>query len=203
MGWPEHIATGMVASLIQESDLDPKRKNKDSGMYGVAQWDTSRRADFKAWAGKSIYDSSLDEQLEFMNYELTKGKEQKAGALLRMAKSDKEAARIHSDKYERPSDTGKWAANVPRRELLAEILSSQQRAIGATAAMSLPTGASAAAPVTNNTSNNNAQTSTSTTEVKIGSVNIQTAATDAHGIAQDIKPALRFSFANQANTGMN
>lgn len=202
MGWSEAQAAGMVASLIQESDLNPASRNPQSDMYGIAQWDTSRRGDFKAWAGKDIKGSSLDEQLAFMHHELTKGKEQAAGALLRMAKTAEEAARIHSEKYERPSDTGLYAANVPRRQLIAGELIKQQRTANANAAMSLPSGAAAAAPVTHMISNTNAPTTTNTTEVKIAAVNIQTAATDARGIAQEIKPALRFSFAGQANTGM-
>lgn len=203
MGWSEAQSTGMVASLIQESDLDPTKRNKESGMFGIAQWDTSRRADFKAWSGKAIEGSSLDEQLAFMNHELTKGKEQRAGQLLRMTKTAEEAARVHSEKYERPSNTGPYAANVPRRQLIAGELMRQQRVASASSAMFLPSGAPASAPAVNNTNNNSHQTSTSTTEVKIANVNIQTQATDAKGIAKEIKPAIRFSFANQANTGLN
>lgn len=50
----------------------------------------------------------------------------------------------------------------------------------------------------------NSSTSTSTSDVKIGSVNIQTQATDAKGMAADAANALRakFRFSDQANSGM-
>lgn len=50
----------------------------------------------------------------------------------------------------------------------------------------------------------NSSTSTSTSDVKIGTVNVQTQATDAKGIAADMAGALRgkFHFADQANTGI-
>jgi hypothetical protein len=47
-------------------------------------------------------------------------------------------------------------------------------------------------------------TNTSTTDVKIGSITVQTQATDAAGIAKDIGGAVgSYSFVAQANTGMN
>lgn len=50
----------------------------------------------------------------------------------------------------------------------------------------------------------NSSTSTSTSDVKIGTVNVQTQATDAKGIAADMAGALRgkFNFSDQANSGM-
>lgn len=47
-------------------------------------------------------------------------------------------------------------------------------------------------------------TSTSTSEVKIGQINVQTAATDARGIARDMGGALQNNFlVSQANTGLS
>lgn len=46
-------------------------------------------------------------------------------------------------------------------------------------------------------------TNTSSTDVKIGQVTVQTQATDAAGIAKSMGGALnRYGFATQANTGM-
>ena len=57
------------------------------------------------------------------------------------------------------------------------------------------TGAAAAANVSN-------RTSTSSSQVSIGKVEVHTQASDAEGIARDIKPAIeRNSFATQANSG--
>ena len=56
----------------------------------------------------------------------------------------------------------------------------------------------------NATQRGNSSTSTSTSDVKIGSVTIQTQATDAKGMAADAANALRakFRFSDQANSGM-
>ena len=53
------------------------------------------------------------------------------------------------------------------------------------------------------TSTDNSRTSSSTTEVNVGTVNVQTQATDAKGIAGDMKQSLNYQFAAQANTGMS
>lgn len=181
MGWTKEQAAGIAGSLQQESGLNPNITNPQSGAYGIGQWLAPRRADFKAWAGKDIHGSSLDDQLAFQQYELTQGKERPAGAKLRAAKTAADAARIHSESYERP---GAAEANIPQRQAYARDILSQ---IGA--------GSSA--------QRGNSSTSTSTSDVKIGTVNVQTQATDAKGIAASMAGALRgqFNFADQANTG--
>jgi membrane-bound lytic murein transglycosylase B len=69
----------------------------------------------------------------------------------------------------------------------------------ARAAANMPIRAAAAAPVTNKAGNTN----TSTTEVKVNTINVQTQATDAPGIAKSIGNALsQYGFATQANTGL-
>jgi len=65
--------------------------------------------------------------------------------------------------------------------------------------LSMGAKAAPAAQMANNTTNN-----TSTSEVTIGSVNVQTQATDAPGIASRIAGALRNSMTvQQANGGLN
>lgn len=182
MGWTKEQAAGIAGSLQQESGINPGATNPQSGAYGIGQWLAPRRADFKAWSGKDIYGSSLDEQLAFQQYEMTQGKERAAGTKLRAARTAADAARIHSESYERP---GAAEANIPQRQAYAsEILARM--------------GAS------NAVQRGNSSTSTSTSDVKIGTVNVQTQATDAKGIAADMAGALRgkFHFSDQANSGM-
>ncbi len=76
-----------------------------SEAYGVAQWHRSRQQDFEKWAGHSIKGSTREEQLAFVNFELTQGKEKAAGNLLRKAQSQKEAYDTFTDKYERPASS--------------------------------------------------------------------------------------------------
>jgi hypothetical protein len=134
--------------------------------------------------------------LEFFQYEVTKGKEKAAGDKLRAAKTTAEAAKIHSDAYERP---GAGEANIARRQALGATLDASQRAQNAAAAAGMPAGAAASAPAVNTVS----KSSTTTSETKIDTINIHTQATDANGIAKDLRPAVeKYTFATQANTGM-
>ena len=85
-GWSQAQATGIVANLQQESGLNHKAENKN-GMYGLAQWDTKRRAEFKKIMGMDIKESKREHQLAFIQYELTQGKEKAAGDKLRATKT--------------------------------------------------------------------------------------------------------------------
>ena len=64
-------AAGIVGNLQVESGpgLDPNISNA-SGHYGIAQWDGNRRANFMKEMGKSIYGSTLMDQLKFILKEL-------------------------------------------------------------------------------------------------------------------------------------
>ena len=197
MGWTAEQAAGITASFVQESALDPGAVNPKSGAYGLGQWLGSCVKDFKAWSGHELQGSSLDEQLRFFQYEVTKGKEKSAGDALRAAKTAEQAARIHSEMYERP---GYDEANIARRQKIAGQISAASRVANARAVGEIPAlasagaapaaGSAAAGPVTNTT--------------YVDTINVNTKATDAQGIAKAIGPAVqKYSFANQANTGQN
>ena len=100
-GWSGAQAAGIVGNLQQESGMNPGAANPKSGMRGLAQWDSNRRRDFAAWSGKPIETASMQEQLEFINYELTQGKERKAGAALAKAATVEQAATTFEQTYER------------------------------------------------------------------------------------------------------
>lgn len=104
MGWTKDQAAGIVANLRHESNLNPSAVGDSGKAYGIAQWHPDRQDNFKAWAGKDIRDSSLLEQLQFVNHELTQGAERRAGELLRAAQNAKQAGEVVSRYYERPSD---------------------------------------------------------------------------------------------------
>lgn len=110
MGWSHAQAVGLVANLRAESNLNPGAVGDSGNAYGVGQWHPDRQANFRAWSGKDIRESSLMEQLQFVNYELTQGAEQRAGQLLRAAQNAQQAGDIVSRYYERPRDTEGEAA---------------------------------------------------------------------------------------------
>jgi uncharacterized protein (TIGR02594 family) len=101
-GWTKEQAAGIVGNLQQESgqQLNPNARNKN-GMYGLAQWDTNRRAGFEKKYGKPIQGSTAEEQMEYINWELTQGPEKRAGRALKNATNAQEAAHIFEKKYER------------------------------------------------------------------------------------------------------
>lgn len=116
-GWSEAQAIGIVANLDAESGMIADRRQMGGGPgYGLAQWEGPRQADFRAWAGKDIRQSTFAEQLRFIQHELT-GSEASAGRRLRGATSAAQAAEIVCRYYERPADI---AGDSAERALLAE-----------------------------------------------------------------------------------
>jgi Phage tail lysozyme len=104
MGWTKAQAAGIVSNLRKESNLDAGAVGDDGQAYGVAQWHPDRQRAFARWAGKDIRQSNIQEQLGFVNYELTQGAESRAGGLLRATNNARQAGEIVSRNYERPAN---------------------------------------------------------------------------------------------------
>lgn len=99
-------AAALVGGFQQESGLDPAASNdQDGGHYGIAQWDQSRQADFKAMFGHDIRQSTLQEQMQFALQEMFNGKEGEAGKKLLAAKTADQATDAALS-YERPAAPG-------------------------------------------------------------------------------------------------
>lgn len=124
-GWSEEQAKGIAANLEQESNFQPDAVGDDGNAYGLAQWHPDRQANFAKFSGKEIRQSTAQEQLEFIHYELTRGSEKSAGERLKMANSAPEAAGIVSQYYERPADT---RGEITRRAAIAESYSGSPEA---------------------------------------------------------------------------
>ena len=118
-GWSKAHAAGITANLGLESNFDPAAKGDNGRAYGIAQWHDYRQQQFAKWAGKPIQNSSLEEQLRFVQYELTQGGERKAGDMLRATTTARQAGDIVSRQYERPADAHGDAA---KRAAVAEYL---------------------------------------------------------------------------------
>lgn len=110
MGWSKEQAAGMVANLQRESGMRPNAVGDNGQAYGIAQWHPDRQTNFAKWAGKDIRNSTVEEQMRFVNYELTQGAEQRAGMLLRAAQSAEMAGIVMSKHYERPRNAADEAA---------------------------------------------------------------------------------------------
>jgi hypothetical protein len=107
-GIPLHIAQGMVANMIAESNLNPGINEiaplvpGSRGGYGLNQWTGPRRRAYEAFAqsrGAALDD--LDTQLDFTLVEL-QGPERSAWNAIQAADDPVEAARLYSERFLRP-----------------------------------------------------------------------------------------------------
>jgi len=121
-GWTREQAAGITANLGLESNFDPEAVGDSKRAYGMGQWHQDRQNQFAKWAGHPIQGTSREEQLGFVNYELTQGQEQGAGDSLRRAKSAREAGDIISRQYERPADANGDAA---KRAAVADVIANR------------------------------------------------------------------------------
>lgn len=97
-GWTPMQAAAIVGNLTAESYMHPHTPDGDKGTaVGLAQWRGNRQIKFQQIIGKSIKDSTLRDQLSFVDWEL-RNTEKKAGNLLLAAK-DIETATYMIDKY--------------------------------------------------------------------------------------------------------
>ena len=105
---PQHIAIGIAANMIAESNLNPGINEiaplipGSRGGYGLNQWTGPRRRAYEAYAadrGAALDD--MNTQLDFTLYELN-GPEQRAWAAIQKAKDPIEAARLYSEMFLRP-----------------------------------------------------------------------------------------------------
>ena len=108
--WTKEQAAGITANLWHESKFDPASVGDSGKAYGLAQWHPDRQKIFKKLFGKDIRQSSANEQLEFVQYELTHN-EKNAGRRLKNARTARDAGSIVSRFYERPKEVMKEAGS--------------------------------------------------------------------------------------------
>lgn len=104
-GWSRQQAIGIVPNLDAESEMNSDVHQRGGGPgYGLAQWENPRQRIFQQWAGHDIHGSTFEEQLQFIQYELTHVRPG-AGRALRHAATAADAASIVTRLYEGPKDT--------------------------------------------------------------------------------------------------
>jgi len=99
-GWTKEQAAGIVGNLVVESGLRTDAVGDGGQAYGIAQWHPDRQNAFRQVYGKDIRNSSFQEQLNYVDWEL-RNTEARAGNLLRNATTAEEAAAIVDRSYER------------------------------------------------------------------------------------------------------
>jgi len=107
-GWTPAQAAGIVGNLQTESNLNPQAFNGaggGNGAAGIAQWRGDRQTNFQARYGIPVRQATLEQQLDFVNYELTEGTEKAAGAKLKATTNATDAATVVDRYYERSEGT--------------------------------------------------------------------------------------------------
>jgi hypothetical protein len=119
-GWSLAQAAGIVANLDIETGgtFNPAAVGDGGKAYGIAQWHPDRQAHFQSWAGRSIRGSTFEQQLEFVQFELTEGREKRAGNRIRQTTTPQDAATITDQFYERSDGTAR-ARRIRRAITLA------------------------------------------------------------------------------------
>ncbi len=214
-GWSAEQAAGIVANLKRESGFDPAASGDGGNAYGLAQWHPDRQADFQQQFGKPLQGSSFEEQLAFIQHELTKGKEAQAGSYLGSALDAGAAGAIMSEFYERPAD-GAAEASIRAGMAVESLKRLLEWSItpGPASAPAMPDpgqGGSAlpgplgfvpGAAMGVQRGGREVAGNSSTTQIHIGEIKVTTAATDADGIARDLGRSMSYLFTGQANSGM-
>lgn len=110
-GWTGAQAAGIAANLQGENwNLNPMLSGDRGTAFGIGQWHADRQANFARFAGHSIQNSTRDEQLAFVQWELTHT-EAAAGRILRAARTAAEAGAVVAKFYERPRNTARDSAH--------------------------------------------------------------------------------------------
>lgn len=124
-------AAALAGNFMEESNLqeNPKGDNDGGHAYGIGQWHEDRQKAFEAWSGKSIKDSTLEEQLAFSLHELKEGDFKEAGAKFFASKDMKEMMGTLVRGYELPADQSD-------RQVNARLAHAQSIAAGSVASMS-------------------------------------------------------------------
>ena len=189
-GWTREQAIGIAANLQHESNFNERAqgdKNKKTGQYdayGIAQWHPDRQREFKRVFDKDIRESTYEEQLAFVQHELTTT-HKAAGDALRKTRTARDAGAAVTLQYEIPANK---EARAVERGKTAQAIAGDYASYTASATPSAGGAAS--------TTNNNR-----TVTANIGEINVQTQATDAQGIAADIGAAMNDTLVSQANYG--
>lgn len=127
-GWSSAQAAGIADRLGEESAYDytndPRKHGRTENAYGIAQWQAPRQQDFADIYHHDIHNSTMEEQVAFLNYEMTKGQYRKAGDKLRTMTNQKDIHDHFTNDVERPAQKIVYQTNkvditstAPAREL--------------------------------------------------------------------------------------
>ncbi len=202
-GYIREAAVGLVANLQAQSNLDPRTVGDNGNAYGIGLWNPTRQADFKRAIGVDIRESTLVQQLRFVDWEL-RNTRLPTGRKLADSKTPMQAGElVYRDLWLNGPD-GADEGEARRRGAAAGAIygavftddlqrGSVSAASTATAAQASAVGAPSSTMTTSNTSETHIH----------GPITVVTQATDAPGVARDLGDIGRSQgLVQQGNTGI-
>lgn len=103
-GWNDNVVSGFVGNFMQEGGWDGAKGDGGSA-HGVAQWRGERLDNYRRIMGKSPTESTIDEQMKFVQWEMENpqaaGMTVKQRDMILAAKTPEEAAALIDKYYER------------------------------------------------------------------------------------------------------
>ena len=178
-GYTDAQARGITAGIMAESGGSHTARNPTSGAYGLGQHLSSDRlANFKRRYGIDIRQSTRQQQLDFIDWELRGG--DRGGASVRRQSTASGALNSYIRDFMRPK---------AGYETFRDLQSGNAWLNGRPGLMAGRGGMGGGGAVTNN--------------VTIGEIRINTSSKDAEGIARDMRGELaKRGLVTQANTGL-
>lgn len=191
-GWTPAQAAALAGNIRGESGFDETQVGDNGDAVGIGQWHPDRVQAILTGTGIDVRTAAYDKQLQAMQWELTHT-EAGAGLSLRHADSTFDASQVLVSQYER-SKNQTWDAL--KRSWFASHYASEFAGLPpGSLPDSTPATIAGAGPVHS--------TSTTSSQVHIGQIVIQTQATDAAGIAKDLGKSLKdYGYVAQANMGV-
>ncbi|MGI4976243.1 MAG: phage tail tip lysozyme [Janthinobacterium lividum] len=101
-GWSHANAAGIMASLVNESGLDPNAEGDNHNAHGIAQWHGDRQRAIELHFKKRLADMSVDDQVDAVDWEMRHGTEQEAGRQIMAQRTAFGSGAATSRFYERP-----------------------------------------------------------------------------------------------------
>ncbi|OHX37842.1 hypothetical protein BJL95_04520 [Methylomonas sp. LWB] len=83
-GWSKEDAAAIAANISRESGFDTQASGDKGTAIGIAQWHKPRQNQFKQLFGKNLSDSTFEEQVAFIDWEL-KNSHRRAGQAIKSA----------------------------------------------------------------------------------------------------------------------
>lgn len=203
-GMDSETAWAFAGNSMQESRSDPHSRPGDMGRaHGLFMWrddDASgaRAIDFKNKYGHLPEEGTLDEQLDFVMHEL-RGKEAGAAGHISRATGVGGKAAAVSKYYLRPKDV---EAEQIRRAGLANNLANSGRAGPRVDRLPTNTLNGLLPSAADRTEEPTFRTGGPSTSMDIGTIHINTQATNSHGIAKELHGAISDRLISEANRGL-